>query len=298
MEDFVRVVEVGPRDGLQNEPSPASVPERVAFVEALFQAGLEEIEVGSCVSPKRVPQMAGTREVLASTPAGVLASVLVPNLRGLADALEWGAKRIAVFASASEEFSVRNLGRSRGEAMAEFAEVVREFRAARSDGWVRGYLSMAFVCPFEGPTSPEVAALATRELLAIGCDEVAISDTIGAGVPREVSAIAELLSDVPCERIAWHFHDTRGIALANVSRALDLGFRRFDAAAGGLGGCPFAPGAGGNLATERLVYFLERSGYRCGVNPELLARASSQIREALAARAPSQARAKNPAEAL
>jgi hydroxymethylglutaryl-CoA lyase len=274
----IRIVEVGPRDGLQNEPTPLSLETKLAFIRALADSGLREIEATSFVSPKWVPQLADAGELYSKLPPGALYSALVPNLKGLERALASGVERIAVFTAASDAFTQKNINMTVEESLGLFGEVVAEFHRVKPEGWVRGYVSTAFECPYAGKVSPSATLVVANRLLQMGVDEVSLGDTIGVAVPAEVRTLA---ADLPRERVAWHFHDTRGTAIANVAAALDLGFAAFDSSAGGLGGCPYAPGAGGNLATEDLVYFLERSGFRTGVDLDRLARASLPALEAL-----------------
>ncbi len=271
----VRVVEVGPRDGLQNEATLVPTEDKVRFVEMLADAGFADIEVSSFVSPERVPQLADAADVfarLAPRPA-VRYSALVPNAKGLERALAAGVRAIALFTAASETFTQRNIGMT-------IAESLRGFRAllptARAHGlWVRAYVSTAFVCPYEGPIPPGRVVPVAGELHALGVDEVCLGDTIGQATPDAVARLAEALAPVlPRERTAYHFHDTRGAALANVRTALRHGVAVFDAAAGGLGGCPFAPGAPGNLATEALVALLHGMGLETGISAEKVAAAS------------------------
>jgi hydroxymethylglutaryl-CoA lyase len=205
-----------------------------------------------------------------------LYSALVPNLKGLERALECGVDRIAVFTAASDAFTRKNINMSIEESLAVFGEILAAYRSARPGGWVRGYVSTAFECPYAGRIDPEATASVVDRLAALGVDEVSIGDTIGVAVPHEVEVLHKSLNVEP-SKVAWHFHDTRGTAVANVARALELGYRAFDASAGGLGGCPYAPGAGGNLATEDLVYFLERSGVSTGIDQGRLARASLDV---------------------
>jgi hydroxymethylglutaryl-CoA lyase len=264
--DRVSIVEVGPRDGLQNESTPISTDVKLRFIQELVEAGLSQIEVTSFVNPKRVPQLADAPELIAKLPnaPGVTFSALVPNEKGLDRAIESGVKRIAVFTAASETFTQKNIGASIDESLAAFSPLVE--RAIDAGLSVRGYLSTCFVCPYEGEIKKEpVRELSTR-LLDIGVDEVAISDTIGAAAPTDVrKTVGFVLENIPAEKIALHFHDTYGTALANVVAGLELGVATFDASAGGLGGCPFAPGAAGNLATEDLVYLLDRMNIRTGL---------------------------------
>ncbi len=283
----VRLLEVGPRDGLQNEPEVIATEVKIEYVRRLAAAGLKRIEVTSFVSPRWVPQLADASEVLAGLDLpGVELSVLVPNQKGLERALEAGVRRIALFAAASESFSRKNLNRSIAESLDDYRPVARQALAAGMS--LRGYLSTCFVCPFEGPVAPEKVAALTAELLEMGLDEVAISDTIGVAVPAQIKATLKAVLEVaPVEKLALHLHDTWGTALANVWAGLELGVRSFDASSGGLGGCPYAPGAAGNLATEDLVNLLERSGYDTGVDLGQLAEASRFLAQALGRELPS-----------
>jgi hydroxymethylglutaryl-CoA lyase len=284
----VTVVEVGPRDGLQNESASLTVEDRVAFCDRLIAAGLPVVEVGAFVSPQWVPQMAGSDEVLRRVrkPAGVRLPVLVPNRQGFERARAAGAREIAVFTAASESFSRRNTNASIDETFARFGEFVPE---ARQQGLrVRGYLSTAFGCPFEGRVAPERASFVARRLLEAGCDEVSIGDTIGVAVPTQVSELLGRLAEVvPAGRLAVHFHDTRGTALANVLAAIQEGVTVVDSAAGGSGGCPYAPGASGNLATEDLLYMLHGMGIETGVDLAAVADASRALAQRLGRTLPS-----------
>jgi len=274
----VTVVEVGPRDGLQNEDAAVSTAEKIAFVNLLSVAHLPVIEVSAFVSPKWVPQMADAAEVFAgiTRQPGIRYSALVPNLAGLDRAIGAGVQEIAIFAAASETFSRRNINQSIDESLAAYAEVCR--RALASGLRVRGYLSTAFGCPYEGEVSPAVVADLTERLLVMGTFEVAISDTIGIAHPAQVARVLDpVLARVPIDRVALHFHDTRGTALANVLEALSMGIATFDASAGGLGGCPYAPGAAGNLATDDLIYMLNGLGIETGVSLPALSEASAFI---------------------
>ncbi|HVO12465.1 MAG TPA: hydroxymethylglutaryl-CoA lyase [Vicinamibacteria bacterium] len=277
----VTVVEVGPRDGLQNETAALAVEERVAFCERLIAAGLAVVEAGAFVSPKWVPQMAGSEEVLRrlGRPPGVRLPVLVPNRTGFERARSAGAREIAVFTAASESFSRRNTNATIDETFARFREFVPEAKAGGM--WVRGYVSTAFACPYEGEVSPQRVVEVARRLVDEGCDEVSIGDTIGVAVPtRAAELFGRLAEAVPRERLAAHFHDTRGTALANVLAVLGEGVCVVDSSAGGIGGCPYAPGAAGNLATEDLLHMLHGMGVTTGVDLEAVAVAS----RALAAR--------------
>lgn len=274
----IRIIEVGPRDGLQNEPVPIPTEIKAEFIRGLVEAGLQEIEATSFVSPKWVPQLADAAELWPLLPPGALYSALVPNARGLDRALDCGVDRIAVFTAASDAFTQKNINMSVDESLAVFSEVVQAFRAARSDGWVRGYVSTAFECPYAGRIEPAQVLDVARRLLALGVDEISIGDTIGVAVPAEVQQLTTaLLAEVPVERLAYHFHDTRGTAIANVAQAMEQGVLAFDSSAAGLGGCPYAKGAGGNLATEDLVYFLERSGVKTAIDLDRLARSSRAV---------------------
>ena len=291
MTNRVTIVEVGPRDGLQNEAARIATADKVAFVERLAAAGLPIVEVSSFVRPDRVPQLADAREVFAAlasakasgleggdAPAPAHATrytALVPNLTGLREAIAAGVREVAIFAAASEGFSQRNTNRSIAQSLAAFADVCAEARAAGIR--VRGYLSTAFGCPFDGAVDPRRVGELTRQLIDLGVYEVAISDTIGIAHPGQVPLVvdAAVAQGVGIGQLALHFHDTRGQALANVMAALPLGVRTFDASAGGLGGCPFAPGATGNLATEDLVYMLDGLGYETGVSLAALLQASA-----------------------
>jgi hydroxymethylglutaryl-CoA lyase len=274
----VTVVEVGPRDGLQNEAVPLSIEDRVAFCDRLVAAGLPVVEVGAFVSPKWVPQMAGSDEVLrrVSNPGAARLPVLVPNRAGFELARAAGAREIAVFTAASETFSRRNTNATIEESFARFAAFVPE--AVREGLHVRGYVSTCFGCPYEGPVPPEQVVAVAGRLLSAGCDEVSIGDTIGVAVPTQVADVVGRLKDViPADRLAVHFHDTRGTALANVLSALQEGVSVVDSSAGGLGGCPYAPGASGNLATEDLLYMLHGMGIETGVDLAAVSRASREL---------------------
>lgn len=274
----VTVVEVGPRDGLQNERRPVSTQDKIAFIDHLSAAGLPVIEVSSFVSPRRVPQMADATDVFAGITRhqGTRYTALVPNLEGLERALEARVGEVAVFAAASETFSRKNINQSISGSLDIYRTVCD--RALGAGLRVRGYVSTAFGCPYEGPVAPATVATLSRRLLDLGAFEVAISDTIGVAHPAQVAAVLDVvLVDVPVEQVALHVHDTRGTALANVLTALAQGVTTFDASAGGLGGCPYAPGATGNLATEDLVYMLDGLGVVTGISLEALSTASAFI---------------------
>jgi len=267
MTETVRVYEVGPRDGLQNEAVPVPTAIKARFIELLAGAGLREIEATSFVAHRAIPQLADADELLGrlARAPGVRYPVLVPNLRGLARAEAAGADAIAVFTAATDAFTSANIGMTVAESLAAFAPVLS--RAGDLGWWRRGYVSTAFGCPYSGRVQPERAVEVALRLLELGVEEVCFGDTIGVGVPAQVASLTGLAvaAGVPLDRIAYHYHDTRGTALANVAAGLDAGVRCFDASAGGTGGCPYAPGAAGNLATEDLVYFLDASGWESGV---------------------------------
>jgi hydroxymethylglutaryl-CoA lyase len=278
----VTIVEVGPRDGLQNEARPVPVAERVALIEALAEAGLPVVEAGSFVSPKWVPQMAGSDEVLRTVRRrpGVRYPVLVPNRKGLEAALAAGADEISVFGAASESFSQKNINCSIAESLERFRPVVTE---ARSRGLrVRGYVSCAVGCPYEGEIAPAAVARVARELHAMGCFEISLGDTVGVGTPRKTAAMLDaVVREVPVAALAIHAHDTYGQALANVLTALELGVRVIDGSVAGLGGCPYAKGASGNVATEDVIYMLDGMGVRTGVDSDAVIAAGSMICKAL-----------------
>lgn len=284
----VTIVEVGPRDGLQNEHAHVSTTAKIAFVDLLSEAHLPVIEVSAFVSPKWVPQMADASEVFAGIMrrAGTRYAALVPNLAGLDRAMAAGVVEIAVFAAASETFSRKNINQTIEQSLVGYAEVTA--RALSNGVRVRGYLSTAFGCPYEGDVAPSRVAELTERLVQMGVFEVAISDTIGIAHPAQVAQVLDaVLARVPLEKVALHFHDTRGMALANVLEALSVGVRTFDASAGGLGGCPYAPGASGNLATDDLIYMLDGLGIETGVSLSALSKASGFIGRQLDHKLPS-----------
>ena len=276
--DSVKIVEVGPRDGLQNEKVTIPTEVKVAYITALSDAGLRVIEAGAFVSPKWVPQMADSAEVYRNIPKdpGVEYPVLVPNMKGLERAIEAGVRSIALFTAASESFNRRNINMGIDESFANYAPVAAR---ARAEGMrVRGYVSTSFGCPYEGEVPPEKVLEVSARLLDLGCYEVSIGDTIGVGTPMQVQGvIGMLLQVIPAGKLAMHFHDTRGTALANTLAALEMGIVAFDASSGGLGGCPYAPGASGNMATEDLVYMLDKMAIDTGVDLNRLVAASSVI---------------------
>jgi hydroxymethylglutaryl-CoA lyase len=280
----VRVIEVGPRDGLQNEGAVVPAADKVRFVEALADAGLPVVEVTSFVSPKAVPQLADADEVLPAVRRrdGVRYPVLVPNVRGMERAVAAGADAVAVFTAASEGFTRANINMTIAESLRAFAPVLE--RALQAGMWTRGYVSTAFGCPYDGAVGPEAVAQVAAELAALGCAEISIGDTIGVGRPEQVPAVVAAVAErVPLDRVALHLHDTGGRALENVAAGLEAGVRTFDSSAAGLGGCPFAPGAPGNVATEALVRFLEREGLETRVDADAVERAGRAVRLRLAA---------------
>ncbi|HUQ43314.1 MAG TPA: hydroxymethylglutaryl-CoA lyase [Candidatus Limnocylindria bacterium] len=260
--------EVGPRDGLQNEAAAIPLDTKVELIDRLAAAGLREIEATSFVSPKAIPQLADADALLprlSHTPE-VRYPVLVPNERGMARAEAAGAKALAVFTAATDAFTEHNIGMTVDESLAAFAPVLR--RASELRWWRRAYVSTAFGCPYTGAVDPHRPVEVALRLLDQGVDEICFGDTIGVGVPSQVAVLTGMAvqAGIPLERIAFHFHDTRGTALANVQAGLDAGIRCFDSSTGGTGGCPYAPGAAGNLATEDLVYLLDQSGFEHGVS--------------------------------
>jgi hydroxymethylglutaryl-CoA lyase len=283
MSEHVRVYEVGPRDGLQNEAAAIPTATKARFIELLADAGLREIEVTSFVAPHAVPQLTDADPLLKGLPrrTGVRYPVLVPNLRGLARAEAAGADALAVFTAASDAFTRANIGMTVEESLAAFAPVLA--RAGELGWWRRGYVSTAFGCPYTGRVDSARAVEVGLRLLELGVDEVCFGDTIGVAVPAQVTDLtaAAVEAGIPLARIAYHFHDTRGTALANVVAGLDAGVRCFDASTGGIGGCPYAPGAAGNLATEDLVYLLDASDWEHGVSLEGILEAARYISGAL-----------------
>jgi len=275
----VAIVEVGPRDGLQNEPSIIPAATKIAFIDALSRAGLRVIEATSFVHPKLVPQLADAAEVMTGIDRwpGVRYPVLVPNERGLERALEAGVDSIALFTSATEAFCQANIRCSIDESFERFEPVVE---IAKTSGLrIRGYVSVAFTCPYSGPVAPDLPVGVAKRLFDLGCDEVSIADTIGSANSAETeSLVAAINGELPLSQIALHFHDTRGQAIENIALAYEAGVRIFDGAAGGLGGCPFAPGAAGNVATEKVVAFFESQGIETGVDRDAVVRAASLVR--------------------
>ena len=279
MAEFVEIVEMGPRDGLQNEKRIIPTAEKIALVDLLSRAGFRRIEVASFVSPKWVPQMADSAEVLAGiarTP-GVRYAALTPNMKGYEGARAAKADEVAIFASASEGFSRANLNATIAESLDRFRPVAE---AAQADGIpVRGYVSVVTDCPYDGPVAPAAVARVTAALRDMGCYEISLGDTIGQGRPETVDAmLTAVLGELPADRLAGHYHDTAGQALANIEASLARGLRVFDAAVGGLGGCPYAPGAAGNVATEAVAGRLAELGYETGLDAGLLDKAAALAR--------------------
>ncbi|TXI33335.1 MAG: hydroxymethylglutaryl-CoA lyase [Aquipseudomonas alcaligenes] len=278
----VRLVEVGPRDGLQNEKQPISVADKVRLTDDLSAAGLGYIEVGSFVSPKWVPQMAGSAEVFAGIQykPGVVYGALTPNFQGFEAAVEAGVKEVAVFAAASEAFSQKNINCSIAESLQRFVPVMD---AAKAHGiTVRGYVSCVLGCPYEGEVAPEQVAAVARELFAMGCYEVSLGDTIGTGTAGKTRTLFEVVGrDIPRDKLAGHFHDTYGQALANIYASLLEGIAVFDSSVAGLGGCPYAKGATGNVATEDVLYLLNGLGIHTGIDMDQLIAAGQRICDVL-----------------
>jgi len=294
----IRIVEVGPRDGLQNEPTPVSVAARIALIEGLVEAGVKTVEAGSFVSPKWVPQMADTAAVLAGLKrkAGVRYPVLVPNLQGLEAAEAAGAKDISIFAAASESFSKKNINCTIAESLDRFRPVAE--RALAEERRLRGYVSCVLGCPYEGEIAPEAVARVSKALLEMGCEEISLGDTIGTGTPLKAKRMIEAVAKhVPMKQLAVHFHDTYGQALANILATLEMGVAVVDSSVAGLGGCPYAKGASGNVATEDVVYMLNGMGISTGIDIDRLAKVgrgvlqqlnrapASKVAQALAAKA-------------
>jgi isopropylmalate/homocitrate/citramalate synthase len=263
----VTIVEVGPRDGLQNHPRDISTAAKIGFIDALSEAGPRVIETTSFVNPKAVPKMADAAEVMAGIERrpGVRYMALVPNVRGLERALAAGVDAIGLFAAATEEFSRANLNASIDETFVRFAETAQLAKA--NDVWVRGYISVAFHCPYSGAVPPERVLPVLERLVELGCDEFSLADTTGHATPGDVTALVTAALDVaPVERLGLHLHDTRGLAIDNVAAGYDAGVRIFDGSSGGIGGCPFSPGAPGNVSTESVVDFFERQGIATGID--------------------------------
>ncbi|MAV89985.1 MAG: hydroxymethylglutaryl-CoA lyase [Bdellovibrionaceae bacterium] len=288
----VQIQEVGPRDGLQNEDTQVSVSTKVKMITGLVDAGLKRIEVGAFVSPKWVPQMKGSEAVVKQCfqkipkKRGLHFSALTPNFQGFERAKKSGIKEIAVFGAASESFSKKNINCTIKESFERFRQVIEPAKSEKM--WVRGYLSVAFGCPYEGKVSEKKVIQLSERLLQLGVDEISIGDTIGVANPKQVKSLIQgLLKSIPKEKVAMHFHDTRGTALANVLESLNSGISIFDSSVGGLGGCPYAKGASGNLATEDLIYMLEGMGLKTGVDLSKLLKVSKMMEKTLKRKLPS-----------
>ena len=276
MGESVEIFEMGPRDGLQNEKRPIPTAQKIALVDCLSGAGFKRIEVASFVSPKWVPQMADSAEVLAgiTRAEGVSYAALTPNMRGFEAALAARADEVAIFGSASEGFSRANINASIEESLARFAPVAEAAKAAGVP--LRGYISCVTDCPYDGPVAPAAVAQVAQKLRALGCYEISLGDTIGQGRPETIRAMLDaVLQEVPAVMLAGHYHDTAGRALDNIGASLEAGLRVFDAAVGGLGGCPYAPGAAGNVATEAVEAYLRKAGYETGLDGAVIAKAAA-----------------------
>ena len=279
MSDTVEIFEVGPRDGLQNEKRQIPTADKIALVDCLSRAGFRRIECASFVSPKWVPQMADSAEVLAgiTRAPGVSYAALTPNMRGLEGAIAARADEVAIFGSASEGFSKANINATIAESLERFAPVMAAAKAAGLP--VRGYVSCVVECPYDGPVDPGEVARVAKALHDMGCYEISLGDTIGRGTPGAVAAMLEtVMAEVPAGKLAGHFHDTGGRALENIEASLAAGLRVFDAAVGGLGGCPYAPGAAGNVATEAVAARLEQLGFETGLDRDVIAQAADMAR--------------------
>lgn len=279
MTEFVEIFEVGPRDGLQNEKAQISTEDKVALVDLLSSAGFKRIEIASFVSPKWVPQMADSADVLAGITRkdGISYAALTPNMKGLERALDARADEIAIFASASEGFSKANINATIAESLARFEPIAE---AAKTAGMpMRGYVSCVTDCPYDGKTDPADVARVAKALLDLGCYEISLGDTIGQGTPDSIRAMLKVVTEVvPAKQLAGHYHDTSGRALENIEASLEIGLRVFDAAVGGLGGCPYAPGAAGNVATEAVDARLKALGYDTGLAATVIEKAADMAR--------------------
>ena len=285
--DSVQIYEVGPRDGLQNEPAPVPTEVKVEFVNRLIATGLPYVEVSSFVHPRWIPQLADAEDVFGriDRPEGTRLGALVPNARGLVRATEANVTDLAVFVSASETHNRKNLNRTIDESLENIAEVIDG--VDRSATWLRGYVSMVFGCPYEGDVPVANIIRVAARLLELGVDQISLGDTVGYGTPRDVQdRVTQIAAEVPLDRVALHFHDTRGTALANIVAGLDAGVRIFDGAVGGLGGCPYAPGASGNVATEDLIQMLHGMGVDTGVDLDALVDCAAFIESHLKKRLP------------
>lgn len=278
--NHIRIYEVGPRDGLQNEKELVPTHQKVELINLLSSAGFQYIEATSFVSPKWVPQMADAAKVLSGIDRtdGVKYAALTPNMKGLESALVAGADEVAIFGSASETFSQKNINCSINESIERFKPVAEA--ALKNGKTVRGYVSCIAGCPYEGDIAPDAVLHITNELLSLGCYQVSLGDTIGAGKPEQITALLEyLLTSVPANKLAGHFHDTGDKALANIAASIAMGLRTFDSAIGGLGGCPYAPGAKGNVSTTALVNMLEQDGWETGIDLHKLNLAETYLKQ-------------------
>ena len=282
MSDYVKIVEVGPRDGLQNEKQALSIEQRLSFINDLIDAGLKSIEVGSCVSAKWVPQMAQSDELFKLLPQrdDLNLSLLTPNLKGFEAALAVGCKEVAVFTAASESFTRKNINCSIDESLERFSEI---FQAAQANNVrVRGYVSCMVDCPYEGAIDPKQVVNVVKQLHDMGCYEISLGETIGTATPDRVQKVWQAcLAELDSKILAGHFHNTYGMAIANIYQSLQQGIRVFDSSLAGLGGCPYAKGSSGNVATEDLYYLLSHIGYETGINLEKLMLASQNINQTL-----------------
>ncbi|MBK8190239.1 MAG: hydroxymethylglutaryl-CoA lyase [Vampirovibrionales bacterium] len=291
--DAARIVEVGPRDGLQNEAVLIATTDKAAFIRGLIACGLREIEATSFVNPKAIPQLADADSLMAlltdapeAKASDVCLSALAANERGLDRALASGVSRIALFTAASDAFAERNIGQNVAQSLETFSRLAQ--RAQREGVSIRGYVSTCFVCPYQGEIEPEAVLHVSEALLTMGADEVSLGDTVGLAVPTDIERLlTRMLKTLPAQRLALHCHDTSGTALANITRAMQLGLTTFDASAGGLGGCPYAPGASGNVATEDVAYLMQRMGVETGVNLTALAAVSQRMESLLGRSLPS-----------
>ncbi len=282
MSEFVKIVEVGPRDGLQNEKTPLTLEQRKDFILDLMQTGLQAIEVGSCVSAKWVPQMAESDVLFAQLPQdlNIQFSLLTPNLKGFESALAVGCKEVAVFTAASESFTRKNINCSIDESFEKFADVMAAAKANNIK--VRGYVSCMVDCPYEGAIDPQQVAKVSKRLLDMGCYEVSLGETIGTATPDRVKMVWDAcFAELDSQVLAGHFHNTYGMAIANIYQSLNQGIRVFDSSIAGLGGCPYAKGASGNVATEDLYYLLSKMGFETGINLDALMHASRNISQVL-----------------
>lgn len=288
MTGFVKIVEVGPRDGLQNEKTPLTLDDRKNLILDLMKTGLQAIEVGSCVSAKWVPQMADSDVLFSQLPQdpNIQFSLLTPNLKGFESALAVGCKEVAVFTAASESFTRKNINCSIDESFEKFADVMTAAKA--NDIKVRGYVSCMVDCPYEGAIDPQQVAKVSKRLLDMGCYEVSLGETIGTATPDRVKKVWEVcLAEMDSQVLAGHFHNTYGMAIANIYQSLNQGIRIFDSSIAGLGGCPYAKGASGNVATEDLYYLLSKMGFETGINLDALMQASRNISQMLKRNNPS-----------